>query len=169
MFFILFGDHFLQSRFDLRVGHSFPGIILQSAVEEIVHIEHALRCLHIFPRDRPAHRGDMDPGHIGHLLHGERTQTADTLLHKIFLEIHDHLGHLADGPLALFQTGDESPAGTDLLHDIRARLFGFAGTHHLLIDLVDLQLGQQIVVHGHLIMIPVLFHKDLRRDVSVCS
>src|SRR5580765_7759376 len=73
-----------------------------AAVEEVLHLEHALRRVHVLVRHDAAHGGLVHADVVGDVAQDERAQVLDAVVEEVALEVDDAVGHFLDGLLPLF-------------------------------------------------------------------
>src|SRR5689334_14480989 len=73
-----------------------------AAVEEVLHLEHALRRVHVLVRHDTTDGGLVHADVVGHVAQDERAEMLDAVVEEIALEIDDALRDLEDRLLSLF-------------------------------------------------------------------
>src|SRR5712691_12218857 len=92
-------------------GDHLAGVRGDAAVEEVLELEKPLGCLHVLVGGDAADGGLVHADVLAHVPERQRPQVGHAPVEEVALELHEALGHLAEGALALLDTLDEPDGG----------------------------------------------------------
>ena len=119
-------------------------------MEEVLHLEHPLRGVHVLVVDHAADRRFVHPDVCRHISEHQRAKIFDASLKEFGLERDDASGHFVDGLLPLIDRLDEPERRPKLFFHIRPRLVValFLLVQETTIDGTDAQLRHAVFVQG---------------------
>ena len=131
------------------VAHGGAVGILEPRSEKVLHLEEALRRLHVLPRDGAADGRHMDTDCIGDLGHDQRLQRTRPLTEKLLLTRDDLVADRQEGLLTLLQAAHEEAGAADLLPEVEKQLLVLTTPgQQFLVFLVDLQARKLLLVQA---------------------
>src|SRR5215207_11243869 len=133
----------------LAVGAADP------AVEEVLHLEHALWRVHVLVRHDAADRGFVHPDVVGHVAEHQRTEVLDPVIEEVLLEIDDAGRDLVNGLLTLLDRLDQPKRRAELVLHVSAGLVAVLGVlvEEPPIDRADPHLRQPVLVEQRDVLI----------------
>ena len=147
--------------------HAFAERAADPAVEEVLHLEHALRRVHVLVGDDAADGRFVHADVVGHVAQDERAEMFDALIQEVALEVDDAVGDLVDRLLALLDRFDQPERRAELVLHVRP---GFVAVVRALVqqtpvDGADPHLRQAVFVQHRDILILDLDHIHVGDDV----
>src|SRR5687768_13981612 len=180
----------LQNLDDLRIAQRLPRIVLfddladplldghrrhrfairagDAAVEEVLHLEHALRRVHVLVRHHAADRRLVHADVVGDIAQYERTQVFDPVIEEVALEVDDAGRDLVNRLLPLLDRLDQPQRRAELVLDVGARLVGVFGrplVEQPPVHRADAQLRQSFLVEDRHVLVFHLDDVDVGNDV----
>src|SRR5882672_7516180 len=169
----------LQDADDLRVAQRLPRILLlddlpdplldghrrhrvavragDAAVEEVLHLEHALWRVHVLVGDDAADGGLVHADVVGDVAQHQGAEVFDAVIQEVALEVDDARRDLVDGLLPLLDRLDQPERRAELVFDVGARLvrvLGLTLVEKAAVDRADAQLRQTFLVeHRHVLLL----------------
>src|SRR3990172_3826663 len=153
--------------FDGDGGHMLSADARNPAVEEVSHLVHPLRSVHILVADDSGDRRFVHPDVGRHVAKHHGPQVLDAVLQELVLLADDAVGDFVDGLLALIHRFDQPEGAPELFLDVVARgrvVFGLV-LEHPLVHRADPELRETVFIQDHLVLSIDLEHVNVGGDV----
>src|SRR5262245_9738796 len=125
---VLLLDDLANPLLDRDRRHRVPVLAVDAAVEEVLHLEHALRRVHVLVRDDTADRRFVHADIVGHVEEHQRPEVYDAVVETVALEIDDARRHLVNRLLPLLDRLDQPERGSELVLHVGAGFVGVLGS-----------------------------------------
>src|SRR5215211_3139350 len=145
----------------LAIGTADP------AVEEVLHLEHALRRVHVLVRHDAADGRFVHADIVGNVAEHQWTEVLDAVIEEVLLEIDDAGGDLVNGLLTLLDGLDQPERRAELVLHISAGLVAVLGVlvEEAPIHRADAHLRQPVLVEQRDVLILQLDDVHVGDDV----
>ena len=137
-------------------------------MEEVLHLEHALRRVHVLVGHDAADRRLVHADVVGDVAQHQRPQVLDAVIEEVALEVDDAVGDLVDRLLPLLDRLDQPQRRAELVLHVGARLVGVvrrALVEQPAVDRADPHLRQPVLVQHRDVLVLDLDDVDVGDDV----